>query len=239
MKLDILAFGAHPDDVELAVGGTLAKHAYLGYKTGIVDITLGEMGTRGTPEIRLAEATKAAKILGCAVRENLGIRDGYIRNTEENQKLIIQAIRTYRPEIVLCNAPTDRHPDHGHASKLVVEASFLSGLRKLITTDSSGLEQDPWRPKKVYHYIQFDSLKPDFIVDITGFIEKKMESIKAHASQFYNPNSDEPETVISSRYFFESIDGRAREYGRAVYAEFGEGLITEEMLGISDLFKLQ
>ena len=239
MKLDILAFGAHPDDVELGVGGVLAKHASMGHKTGIIDLTLGEMGTRGTPEIRLAEAHKAAEILGCVIRENLALRDGFIRNTEENQELVIKAIRKYKPEIVLCNAPTDRHPDHGHASQLVVEASFLSGLRKLETVDEHGALQAPWRPKRVYHYIQFDSLKPDFIMDITGFMHQKMESIKAHASQFYDPNSGEPETVISSKYFFESIEGRAREFGRNIYAEFGEGLITEEMLGVSDLFALK
>jgi bacillithiol biosynthesis deacetylase BshB1 len=239
MKLDILAFGAHPDDVELGAGGVLAKHASMGHKTGIIDLTHGEMGTRGTPEIRLVEAQNAAKILNCDVRENLGLRDGYIRNTEENQQVVINAIRKYKPEIVICNAPTDRHPDHGHASQLVVEACFLSGLRKLLTTDAFGNAQDSWRPKRVYHYIQFDSLQPNFVVDISGFMDQKMASIRAHTSQFYDPNSDEPETVISSRYFFESIEGRTREFGRTIYSEFGEGFISEELLGVSDLFALK
>jgi bacillithiol biosynthesis deacetylase BshB1 len=238
MKLEILAFGAHPDDVELGAGGILAKHASLGHKTGIIDITRGEMGTRGTPEIRDNEAQEAAHILNCAIRENLGLRDGFIRNTEENQQVIIKAIRKYQPDIVLCNAPADRHPDHGHASKLVVESCFLAGLRMLKTFDSEGIEQKPWRPKRVYHYIQFDSLTPDFVVDISGFMEQKMASIKAHASQFFNPESDEPETVISSKYFFDSLEGRTREFGRTIYCEFGEGLISEEMLGVSNLFLL-
>lgn len=239
MKLDILAFGAHPDDVELGAGGLLAKHASMGHKTGIIDLTHGEMGTRGTPEIRLEEAQNAARILNCAVRENLGLRDGFIRNTEENQKVVINAIRKYKPEIVICNASTDRHPDHGHASQLVVESCFLSGLRKLLTMDADGNAQDAWRPKRVYHYIQFDSLQPNFVVDISGFMDQKMASIKAHTSQFYDPNSEEPETVISSRYFFESIEGRTREFGRTIYSEFGEGFISEELLGISDLFALK
>jgi bacillithiol biosynthesis deacetylase BshB1 len=238
MKLEILAFGAHPDDVELGAGGILAKHAYIGHKTGIVDLTKGEMGTRGTPEIRLKEAQEAAKILNCSIRENLGLRDGFIRNSEESQKEVIRVLRTYRPDIVLCNAPSDRHPDHGHASKLVVESCFLSGLRMLKTSNEEGQEQLPWRPKRVYHYIQFDSLTPNFVVDISGFMEQKMSSIKAHTSQFYNPNSEEPETVISSKYFFDSLEGRAREFGRTIYTEFGEGLIAEEMIGVDQLYSL-
>ncbi len=238
MKLEILAFGAHPDDVELGAGGILAKHAYLGHKTGIIDLTQGEMGTRGTPEIRLKEAQEAAKILNCSIRENLGLRDGYIRNSEESQLEVIRVLRTYRPDIVLCNAPTDRHPDHGHASKLVVESCFLSGLQMLKTADAAGNAQLPWRPKRVYHYIQFDSLTPDFVVNISGFMEQKMASINAHSSQFYNPKSNEPETVISSKFFFNSLEGRAREYGRTIYAEFGEGLIAQEIIGVEQLFAL-
>jgi bacillithiol biosynthesis deacetylase BshB1 len=151
---------------------------------------------------------------------------------------VIRVLRTYRPDIVLCNAPSDRHPDHGHASKLVVESCFLSGLRMLKTSNEEGQEQLPWRPKRVYHYIQFDSLTPNFVVDISGFMEQKMSSIKAHTSQFYNPNSEEPETVISSKYFFDSLEGRAREFGRTIYTEFGEGLIAEEMIGVDQLYSL-
>lgn len=238
MKIDILAFGAHPDDVELGAGGTLAKHAANGYKTAIIDLTLGEMGTRGTPEIRRKEAEEAAAILGCAFRENLEMRDGYIRNDEASQRLIIQAIRKYQPEVVLCNAPTDRHPDHGHASKLVLEASFLAGLRKL-ETNIDGVMQAPWRPKKVFHYIQFMSLEPTFVQDITGYYPQKIASVKAHSSQFYNPNSEEPETVIASKSFFDSIEGRAREFGRIIYTEYGEGLIAKEPIGVDSLFVLK
>ncbi len=238
MKLDILAFGAHPDDVELGAGGILAKQAAAGYKTGIIDLTEGEMGTRGTSEIRAKEAKEAAEILNCSVRENLQLRDGFIANDEASQIKVIEAIRKYKPEIVLCNAPSDRHPDHGNAAKLLKEATFKAGLRKLKTT-VNGEEQEAWRPKTLYHYIQFYALQPDLIVDISGYFEKKMASIKAHSSQFFNPNSDEPETVIASKYFFDSIEARSREYGRSIYAEHGEGLIVERVIGISDLFVLK
>jgi len=238
MKIDILAFGAHPDDVELGAAGTLAKHAAKGHTTGIIDLTQGEMGTRGTPEVRIKEAQQAAKILGCAFRVNLNMRDGCISNTEENRLRIIEQVRKYRPEIVLCNAPTDRHPDHGHASNLVREACFLAGLGKLETT-FDGEKQEPWRPKRVYHYIQFFPLNPDFIVDVSGFYDQKLASIKAHESQFYNPESNEPETVIASKYFFDSIEGRSREYGRSIYAEHGEGFVTTEKIGVDDLFSVK
>ena len=238
MKIDILAFGAHPDDVELGAAGTLAKHAAKGHTTAIIDLTLGEMGTRGTSEIRWQEAQDAAKILGCAFRENLHLRDGFIRNDEASQLAVIQAIRKYKPEVVLCNAPSDRHPDHGHASALVLEACFLAGLRKL-ESSLEDVKQEPWRPKKVYHYIQFLPLQPSFIVDITGYYDQKIASIKAHASQFYNPESDEPETVIASKYFFDSIEGRSREYGRSIYVEHGEGFISKESIAIDNLFSLK
>lgn len=238
MKLDILAFGAHPDDVELGAGGTLAKHAAEGKKVGIIDLTRGEMGTRGTVDIRAKEAEKAAKILGCAIRENLGMRDGYIRNSEENQRLVISCIRKFKPDIVLTNAPSDRHPDHGHAAQLVVESSFLSGLTKLQTV-FDGIPQTAWRPRKVYQYIQFHPLSPSFIVDVSAYQATKMDAIKAHESQFYNPDSTEPETVIASKYFFDSLEGRAREYGRAIYVDFGEGFIAPESIGVDDLFCLK
>ena len=234
MKLDILAIGAHPDDVELGCAGTLAKEVANGAKVGILDLTLGEMDTRGTPEIRKAEGLKAAEVVGASVRETLSLRDGFINSDEASQKEVIKMIRKYRPEIVICNAPHDRHPDHSRSSELVVQASFLSGLRKL-ETDINGEIQDAWRPKNVYHYIQYYGLEPDFIVDISGFMETKMNSIKAHASQFFDPNSDEPETVISSKNFFDSVDARAREYGRQIYVEHGEGFIAEGMPGVNSL----
>jgi len=238
MTLDILAFGAHPDDVELGAGGTLAKHAKQGQKVGIVDLTRGEMGTRGTPEIRDEEAKNAAKILGCAIRENLKMRDGFLTNDEASQLEIVKVIRKYKPEIILINAPRDRHPDHGVASEMVLQASFKSGFVKL-ETELDGVIQKAWRPKVVYKYIQFYDFKPDFVVDISGFHDQKMESILAHASQFYNPNSTEPETVIASKSFFKSLESRAREYGRGIYAEHGEGFLVDRMIGAEDLFSIK
>lgn len=234
MKLDILAFGAHPDDVELGAGGTLAKHVDLGYKVGIIDLTKGEMGTRGTPEIRLKESDHAAKILGCDLRKNLGLRDGFITNNEESQLEVIRAIRKYQPDIVLCNAPSDRHPDHGNAATLVKESVFKAGLKKLTTIEGT-TEQENWRPKRLYHYIQYHTLEPDFVVDISDHFEAKMASIKAHESQFFNPNSNEPETVIASKDFFDSLESRAVEYGRIIYTKFGEGFISTEMKKVNDL----
>ena len=233
-KLKILALGAHPDDVELGAGATLAKHSRQGDACGIVDLTLGEMGTRGTPEIRLEEAKNAAQILGIDIRENLKLRDGFISNDEQSQLKVIEVIRKYRPDIVLCNAPNDRHPDHGEASRLVVRASFLAGLRK-IKTSIEGELQEPWRPLSVYHYIQYYDFTPDFIVDVSGFMDAKMDSIKAHSSQFFDPNSKEPETVISSQGFFQSITSRAEEWGRQIYKKSGEGFIKERPIGIDDL----
>jgi len=238
MKLDILAFGAHPDDVELGAGGTLAKHAKQGAKTGIIDLTRGEMGTRGTPEIRDEEAKNAAKILGCVVRENLKMRDGFLVNDEASQLEIIKIIRKYRPEIILINAPRDRHPDHGVASEMVLQASFKSGFTKL-ETKLDGQKQNAWRPKVAYKYIQFYDIRPDFVIDISGFMDQKMESIVAHSSQFYNPNSTEPETVIASKSFFESLEARSREYGRSIYAEHGEGFLVDRMIGAEDLMKMR
>lgn len=234
MKLDILAFGAHPDDVELGAGGTLAKHVALGYNVGIIDLTQGEMGTRGTPEIRLNEADHAAEILGCAMRTNLGLRDGFITNNEASQLKVIRAIRKYQPDIVLCTAPSDRHPDHGNAATLVKESVFKAGLKKLTTIEGTA-DQENWRPKRLYHYIQYHALQPDFVVDISDHFEVKLSSIKAHQSQFFNPHSKEPETVIASRDFIDSIESRAVEYGRIIYAKFGEGFISAEMKKVNDL----
>lgn len=238
MKLDILAFGAHPDDVELGAGGILATHAARGLKTGIVDLTRGEMGTRGTPEIRDEEAKEAAKILGCAVRENLGMPDGRVDYSHESQLRVAQIIRKYRPDIVLMNAPTDRHPDHGRASRLVEEACFLSGLHK-IELEINGEKLMPWRPKNMYKYLQFYNLEPQLVVDISEGFETKMASIKAHKSQFFDPNSTEPQTVIASEGFFKSVIARAQDWGRIIGAAYAEPLISVRHIGAKNLEDLQ
>lgn len=234
MKLDILAFGAHPDDVELACAGTILKEVSLGKKVGIIDLTRGELGTRGSAEIRDQEANAAAKILGVVARENLEMRDGFFTNDEKHQLEIIKMIRKYQPEIVLCNAIDDRHIDHGKGSKLVSDACFLSGLMK-IETQLDGNRQNAWRPKIVYHYIQWKNIKPDFVVDITGFTDKKIESILAYGSQFYDPNSKEPESPISSKNFLESLNYRSRDFGRLVGVEHAEGFTAERYLAINSL----
>ena len=204
IKLDILVFGAHPDDAELGAGGTIAKEVANGKKVGIIDLTRGELGTRGSAELRDKEAKAAAALLNVTVRENLGFRDGFFVNDETHQLEIIKMIRKYRPEIVLCNAIEDRHIDHGKGSKLVSDACFLSGLIK-IETQLDGKIQDPWRPKLVYHYIQWKNITPDFVMDISGFMDKKVAAILAYGSQFHDPNSKEPETPVSSKTFIESV----------------------------------
>lgn len=234
MKLDILAFGAHPDDVELGCGATVAKEISLGKKVGIIDLTRGELGTRGSAEIRAIEAENSAKILGVVARENLGFADGFFVNDMEHQLKIIEMVRKYRPEIVLCNSIDDRHIDHGKGSKLVSDACYLSGLVK-IQTSHQGKTQSQWRPKVVYHYIQWKNLKPDFVVDVSGFIDKKMESIKAYSSQFYDPNSKELETPITSKNFFDSVDYRARDLGRLIGVSHAEGFTVERLLGVNEL----
>lgn len=234
MKLDILAFGAHPDDVELGCGGTIAKEITLGKKIGIIDLTRGELGTRGSVEIRNQEADAAAKILGVSVRENLDMRDGFFENSEKNQLEIIKMIRKYRPEIVLCNAIDDRHIDHGKGSKLVSDACFLSGLLK-IETKYNEIKQQHWRPKLVYHYIQWKNIEPDFVVDITGFNNQRIEAILAYSSQFYNPNSNEPETPIATKNFLESLNYRAQDFGRLIGTEHAEGYTTERYLAVNSL----
>jgi N-acetylglucosamine malate deacetylase 1 len=232
MKLDILAFGAHPDDVELGCGGTIAKEVALGKKVGIIDLTRGELGTRGSVEIRNQEATAAANILGVVARENLDMRDGFFINDEAHQIEIIKMIRKYQPEIVLCNAIDDRHIDHGN--KLVSDACFLSGLMK-IETELNGEKQTAWRPKLVYHYMQWKNITPDFVVDITGYNEKRIEAILAYSSQFYNPNSDEPETPIASKNFLESLNYRAQDLGRLIGTDYAEGFTVERYLGVNSL----
>jgi len=234
MKLDILAFGAHPDDVELGCGGTIAKEVSLGKIVGIVDLTRGELGTRGSVEIRNEESANAAKILGVSVRENLDMRDGFFVNDEKHQLEIIKMIRKYQPEIVICNAIDDRHIDHGKGSKLVSDACFLSGLVK-VETLNDGQKQEAWRPKLVYHYMQWKNIEPDFAVDITGFNDKKIESILAYSSQFYNVNSDEPETPITSKNFLESLNYRAQDLGRLIGTDYAEGFTVERYLAVNSL----
>lgn len=238
MKLDILAIGVHPDDVELSCSGTLLKHLKMGKKCGILDLTSGELGTRGSGPLRLEEAAEAAKILGVSCRDNLGMADGFFRNDKEHQLEIIKKIRQYQPEIVLCNAVSDRHPDHGRAAQLVSEACFYSGLRK-IETELNGKKQETWRPKAVYHYIQDRQMKPDFVVNVTEFVDRKMEAIKAFKSQFYNPDSNEPESPISVKNFFDVVLGKMSVYGRDAGYDYAEGFITERVPGLEDLFHLK
>jgi len=234
MKLDILAIGSHPDDVELGCGATIAKEISLGKKVGILDLTRGELGTRGSAQIRDLEAEKAAKILGVETRENLALADGFFVNDKEHQLKVIKIIRKYQPEIVLCNALEDRHIDHSKGSKLVSDACFLSGLRKVETT-LNGAKQDAWRPKHVYHYIQWENLKPDFVVDVTGFIDKKLKAVKAYGSQFFDPNSKEPSSPISSKNFMESIDYRAKDLGRMIGTDHAEGYNVERFVAVKRL----
>lgn len=238
MKLDILVIAAHPDDAELACSGTIAAHIAKGYKVGILDLTQGEMGTRGTPEIRMKESEESSKILGVSVRENIGFKDIFFKDDDFHRLEIIKIIRKYQPEIVLANAVTDRHPDHGKGGAVASNACFMSGLRK-IETSLDGVAQGPWRPKYVYHYIQNNYIKPDFVVDITDFWDTKIESIKAFKSQFYDPNNKEPASFISSAEFLDFIEARSREFGHSIMVKFGEGFTIERTLGITDLFDLK
>ncbi|SDH64675.1 bacillithiol biosynthesis deacetylase BshB1 [Flavobacterium omnivorum] len=234
MKLDILAFGAHPDDVELGCAGTILKEISLGKTVGIIDLTRGELGTRGSAAIRDQEASAAAAILGVSVRENLEMRDGFFVNDENHQMEIIKMIRKYQPEIVLCNAIDDRHIDHAKGSKLVSDACFLAGLIKIETTEA-GEKQTAWRPKIVYHYIQWKNIEPDFVVDITGFTDRKIAAILAYSSQFYDANSNEPESPITSKNFLESLNYRSRDLGRLSGVEHAEGFTVERYLAVNSL----
>lgn len=234
MKLDILAFGAHPDDVELGCAGTIAKEISLGKKVGIVDLTRGELGTRGSVEIRNQESANAARILGVSVRENLEMRDGFFVNDETHQLKVIQMIRKYKPEIVLCNAVDDRHVDHSKGSKLVSDACFLSGLTK-IKTACDGIVQEVYRPKLVYHYIQWKNLIPDFVVDISGFNDIRLEAILTYKSQFYNSDSSEPETPIASKNFLDSLNYRVQDLGRLIGTDYAEGFMVERYLAVNSL----
>ena len=233
MKLDILAFGAHPDDVELGCGATIAKAVAHGKKVGIIDLTKGEMGTRGTDLVRSQEAKQAAVILGVDFRENLGFRDAFIFNDESHQLKVIQAIRTYRPDVVLCNAIKDRHIDHGRASELVSNACFLSGLKK-IETNNNNIIQSAWRPKHVFHYIQWEEIHPDFVVDVSDYLNIKMEAVRAFKSQFYDEDSNEAKTPISSKNFLNSIEYRAKNLGRLSFKAAAEGFTVERSITVEN-----
>ena len=237
MKLDILVIVAHPDDAELSCGGTLIKHADLGYKTGIIDLTQGEMGTRGTVEDRMAEADAAAKILGLSIRENLKFADALFPNDEEHRMKVIQKIRQYQPEIVIANAPADRHPDHGKAAELVKQAAWLSGLEKY-ESSFEGKVQKAWRPKHVYHVIQFNMLEPDFVVDISGYVDRKMQAVTAYKSQFYDPNSKEPTTLISRPEFLDTLKSRNVVHGDYALIDLAEGFISAYKPAVKNLFDL-
>jgi N-acetylglucosamine malate deacetylase 1 len=239
MKLDILAIAVHPDDVELGCAGTLLSQMAQGKKVGILDLTRGELGTRGTPELRIHEANEAARIMGIDVRENAGMADGFFQNDLEHQKIIIQYLRKYQPDIVLANATGDRHPDHGRASRLIEESCFYSGLRMFTTTNESGQVQEAWRPRQVFHYIQDRYITPDFIVDITPYWDKKVEAMLAFKSQFFVPEyqeeSNEPQSYISSPEFLGFIEARAQEMGHAIGVKYGEGFTSLRKLGVRDL----
>lgn len=237
MNLDILAFGIHPDDVELSCSGTLAKHKSLGYKVGICDLTCGEMGTRGNGELRLIEAENSRKILNLDIRENLYMKDVWELDNQENCLKIIQIIRKYQPKIILCNSDDNRHPDHKKGSEMLKKAAFLSGLSK-IETFLNNEKQDFYRPQSVFHYIQATMTQPDFVVDISGFMDKKIESIMAYSSQFYNPNSNEPETFISDKSFMELVKAKDIIFGKSIGVEYAEGFLIDRYLGINDLMHL-
>jgi bacillithiol biosynthesis deacetylase BshB1 len=236
-KLDILVIGAHPDDIELGCGATIAKEISLGKKVGVLDLTRGELGTRGSAEIRDQEALEASKILGLSIRENLAFADGFFVNDKEHQLKVIEIIRKYQPDIVLCNAVEDRHIDHPKGSKLVSDACFLSGLLK-IKTRHQNKKQVAWRPKQVYHYIQWKNIEPDFLVDVSGFIDTKLKAVKAYSSQFYDPKSNEPTSPITSKNFLDSITYRAADLGRLIGVAYAEGFTTERHIAVKSLDKL-
>ena len=238
MKLDILIMAAHPDDAELACSGTILHHIKQGLKVGIVDFTRGELGTRGSAEIRDQEAAVSSKILGLSARENLRFRDGFFVNDEAHQLKLIRVIRKYQPNIVIANALHDRHPDHGKGSDLAIKGCFLSGLRR-IETEMSGSAQEAWRPAHVYHYIQDRMINPDFVIDVTPYWDQKVEAIKAFSSQFYDPNSGEPESYISSLDFFNFLEARAREFGHRIGVKYGEGFTADRTLSVKTLTDLK
>lgn len=236
-KLDILAFGVHPDDVELGCSGTILASIAQGKKVGIIDLTQGELGTRGSVETRKEEAANAARVLNVSVRENLKMADGFFKVDEVNKRKVIEVIRKYRPHVILCNAPEDRHPDHGRSAELVADAAFLSGLRKIMTY-SDEVSQEAWRPKYVFHYLQDRFLEPDFIFDISDYMEIKLKSVQCYTTQFYNPGLNEPETYISSPDFFDSVKARALMLGKRIGVKYAEGYISKKMIGINTLDSL-
>ena len=233
MKVDVLVFGAHPDDVELGCGGTIIKLISQGKKLAIIDLTKGELGTRGTPQTRKEECKNATKILGVEIRENMDFKDGFFENDEKHKLALIKKIREYCPEIVIANAPSDRHPDHGRASQIVLDACFLSGLEKVET------KQKIWRPKAIYHYIQFNNLKPDLVVDISSQMDKKLEAVTAYKTQFYDAESKEKETIISKKGFLKSVKYRAQDLGRLSNCEYAEGFIAHQILKVDSFFDLK
>lgn len=237
MKVDILAIGVHPDDVELSCSGTIAKHIAMGKTAGILDLTRGELGTRGNAGLRTIEANNSAKILGVSFRTQLNFKDGFFESNEAHQREVIEQIRKHQPEIVLCNAVSDRHPDHGRAAKLVADACFYSGLSK-IHTQLDGAEQKAWRPKVLYHYIQDNYIHPDFVIDITDYKDIKHQAIMAFSSQFYDPKSKEPETPISSKAFLDYLDSKMAIWGRCIGVRYAEGYTVNRYPGVNSLFDL-
>lgn len=238
MIVDVLAIAAHPDDIEMTCAGTVLSLVAQGKTVAGVDLTRGELGTRGTPEIRLSESAEGAKCMQLVTRENMGFRDAFFRNDEEHQMALIPIIRQYRPKIVLTNAPDDRHPDHGRAAELVVQACFYAGLRRIKTVGKDGQPQEAHRPKFIYHFIQDRSLTPDFVVDVSPYWDQKISAIKAYKSQFFDPDSPEPPSYISDEPFLKFLEARTREHGHRIGVEFGEGFISQRMLGVTDLFAL-
>jgi N-acetylglucosamine malate deacetylase 1 len=238
LKLDILVLASHPDDAEISCSGTIARHVAMGHKVGIVDLTKGELGTRGTPEIRAQEAAASAEILGVVVRDNLGLKDGFFQNDPTHQLAVVRTVRKYQPSIVLANAIYDRHIDHGKGASLAYDACFLSGLIRIETLDENGKKQQPWRPSVVYHYIQSLYIEPDFIVDVSDYWDIKMKSIQAFRSQFYDPQSNEANTYISSPDFIKMLEARAIDWGHAIGTKYGEGFTTRRYPGVKSLFDL-
>lgn len=237
-KVDILAIGAHPDDVELACGATIVKHVKQGKKVAVVDLSEGELGSRGTVEKRYSEAAEASAILGLVERKNLQLPDGFFQEDQESLTRLIRQIRYFQPTIILANAPSDRHPDHGRGAQLIARAVFLSGLIK-IHTSYNDVNQEAWRPAALYHYIQDYFLEPDFVVDVTDFVETKFEAIKAYKTQFFDPTSNEPQTPISGEDFFDFMRGRMMQYGRPIGVKYAEGFIADRYIGVDDLFDLK
>lgn len=237
IKLDILVLAAHPDDAELSCGGTIAAHVAMGKKVGIVDLTRGELGTRGTPEIRTREAEASQDVLGVSVRENIGFADGFFVNDKEHQRALIQVIRKYQPDIVLANAVDDRHPDHARGAALARDACFYAGLRR-IETEYKGKSQQAWRPEKIYHFIQSNYIQPDLVVDISEYWEKKMQAIRCFESQFEGGSADEPQTYLTTPIFMQFIEARAKELGHSIGVAYGEGFTTEKQIKVKNFYDL-